>query len=405
MHRPFFSVVIPTRNRAALAEDAIRSTLRQDFADFELIVSDNSDASDDGRTAALLAALPPGQRIACIRPATPVSMPDHWELATLGATGEYVLVLSDRSVLKRNALSSIATAIRAVPTPPGACAWRWSLFDDQLGIEFADQPAGNSRGSELLPSSRLIDAFAACDRAFPYCLPRGLNSCYRHDVGARLRERYGRLFQPVTPDFFSAFLLLAELPDILYIDQSLFLSQGLSSSNGGDAYQTTTTHYLASLGPGAWTARGPIKAHLVEGAIMEDFLAVKALAGGNLRDVEPDWPAYFGLCYRELSEKRGSARVAPAELAAMFEEWSSAVAALPPSEQQRTRQIVRSMWRQRIKARLKRSPLGPVLVAAQRRFARLKDGRGGSPPRTVMACAGFDDGTEPVPAPTGRSLA
>jgi glycosyltransferase involved in cell wall biosynthesis len=46
MHTPFFSVVIPVYNRAALIGRALRSCLEQDFTDFEIIVVDDGSADD-----------------------------------------------------------------------------------------------------------------------------------------------------------------------------------------------------------------------------------------------------------------------------------------------------------------------------------------------------------------------
>ena len=43
---PFFSIVIPTRNRATLIVRAIDSALLQDFSDFEIVIVDNG--STDG---------------------------------------------------------------------------------------------------------------------------------------------------------------------------------------------------------------------------------------------------------------------------------------------------------------------------------------------------------------------
>ena len=43
---PFFSVIIPTYNRANLLKKAVQSVLNQTFQDWELIVVD--DGSDDG---------------------------------------------------------------------------------------------------------------------------------------------------------------------------------------------------------------------------------------------------------------------------------------------------------------------------------------------------------------------
>ena len=39
--KPFFSVVIPTRNRASLLRYALQTALDQDFDDYEIVVSDN----------------------------------------------------------------------------------------------------------------------------------------------------------------------------------------------------------------------------------------------------------------------------------------------------------------------------------------------------------------------------
>ena len=39
--QPFFSIVIPTKNRPEYLRESIQSVLLQDFTDYELIVSDN----------------------------------------------------------------------------------------------------------------------------------------------------------------------------------------------------------------------------------------------------------------------------------------------------------------------------------------------------------------------------
>ena len=50
---PFFSVIIPTYNRSALVEKAVKSVLSQAFGDLELIVVD--DGSTDGTKESLSA--------------------------------------------------------------------------------------------------------------------------------------------------------------------------------------------------------------------------------------------------------------------------------------------------------------------------------------------------------------
>ena len=41
--KPFFSIVIPTKNKATLLKNLIDSIMFQNFDDYELIVADNSD--------------------------------------------------------------------------------------------------------------------------------------------------------------------------------------------------------------------------------------------------------------------------------------------------------------------------------------------------------------------------
>ena len=43
---PFFSIVMPTRNRANLLKYALRSALQQTFQDYEVVVSDNQSEID-----------------------------------------------------------------------------------------------------------------------------------------------------------------------------------------------------------------------------------------------------------------------------------------------------------------------------------------------------------------------
>lgn len=65
---PFFSVIIPTRDRPGPLADAVRSVLETDYPDFELIVVDNGSATD--RTAEVVRAVD-DERVRLVREPRP----------------------------------------------------------------------------------------------------------------------------------------------------------------------------------------------------------------------------------------------------------------------------------------------------------------------------------------------
>lgn len=99
---PFFSVLLPTRNRPALAARAIRSVLDQSFTDWELIVAENSDEERwiEGRELFV------DRRVSYLGTfgRDRLTMWDNWQRALEAARGRYVLVLTDKCLLAPRAL-------------------------------------------------------------------------------------------------------------------------------------------------------------------------------------------------------------------------------------------------------------------------------------------------------------
>ena len=94
----------------------IRSVLQQTFDDFELIVCDNSDEAFMPATAAA-AGEANDPRVRYVRTNGRLSMPDNWERAIADARGDYVGILTDRSVYRRDALSLVHAEIEHSGTP------------------------------------------------------------------------------------------------------------------------------------------------------------------------------------------------------------------------------------------------------------------------------------------------
>lgn len=386
MNTPFFSILIPTRGRPNLLRDALASALYQDFDDFEVVVSDNF---NDDRTQKVLDEFRAHRRLRCIRPERLLPMPEHWEFASRHAEGTYVMFLTDRSALKRHALRTIHNTINAADADVPVCSWRWSLYDEVAMREYGDIPTC-SGSAQMLKSQLIAEDFTKGTSKYPYSLPRGLNSCYRKELVSSLQERYGTVFRPMSPDFTSAFLLLASVNAVLYIDQALFISQGVGNSNGGNAYAKTAAAYLQSLGDRDWFPQVPMKLPLVENSIYQDYLSIQSLSGGTLSQVNIIWPAYFEKCYRELIEKTGMGLLPEQEIDELYVEWSKALAGFDNSVQDEVSRRINGLRWVKLKARLKGSVIGPIARRLKRKIDTVwhrgwKVGSG----QSVLEVAGF----------------
>ena len=107
MSNPFFSIAIPTRNRQELLADLVRSLLAQSYKNFEIIICDNS---TDNETQEVLSHFE-DDRITNIRTGN-LKMADNWNAATERASGDYLLLISDKAVLKQGSLNFLYELIQ-----------------------------------------------------------------------------------------------------------------------------------------------------------------------------------------------------------------------------------------------------------------------------------------------------
>ena len=88
---PFFSIVIPTRNRADTLKYTIKTILNQDFQDYEIIICNNNSVDDTKEVVKCFT----DKRIKYLESSIDLSMTDNWELAYTKVTGLYVTYIAD----------------------------------------------------------------------------------------------------------------------------------------------------------------------------------------------------------------------------------------------------------------------------------------------------------------------
>jgi glycosyltransferase involved in cell wall biosynthesis len=107
------SVLLPTRNRLDLLKFAVESVVRQDYDDWEIIISDNHSEEDIAGYAASLN----DPRVKYQRTGTLLPVTDNWNEALKSSTGDYVVMLGDDDCLVQGYFRVVSGLVRKYRSP------------------------------------------------------------------------------------------------------------------------------------------------------------------------------------------------------------------------------------------------------------------------------------------------
>lgn len=301
MSLPFFTIVIPAKGRPSYLNDAIQSVIYQDFHNIQILISNNG---ADPALRAVASQYSHDNRIKYIEHETTLSMPAHWEKITNEFSGQYLMILTDRSVFKVGTLSYLYEHITHQTEKPNIVCWPWDIYLDDLKVlipfkstkddfnilKSDDEMISISRGSSPLDSK----------------LPRGLNSCVSNKLIKSLRIKYGSVFRAISPDLTFAYLCLMNSKEFTYINRPLFISQGLKVSNGGSALIGDSSHYFKLLGLSEPFKHVPVRYFLFYSCLNEDLLSISDLCSRH--DLIMLWnkQKYYLDCLAEVDEKKAA---------------------------------------------------------------------------------------------------
>ena len=308
MKQPYFSIVIPTKNRPALLADALSSALWQDFDDMEVIVSDNF---NDERTKATVDKFANHPKLKYYRTSHEMNMLDHWEWASLKAMGKYVLIMPDRKVLYQGALQKLKTVTEKYPHI-NAFSYHVATFIEST-LTFAWSPP--HQGTMLFSTADLTSNFLSenlyLKKTFEYYFPKTLNGFFKAEYAQSIRSKFGQYFNTAgvtTPDFSSLFINLALNDEILYIGDKILISQGEQVSNGRNFGLGKVDQYLNMLHIDFNTFYEPVPVHspFIYNWLTLDFLTIQQKVTANLSKYSVDWVNYYATLHRELTIKTRS---------------------------------------------------------------------------------------------------
>lgn len=130
-----FSVLLPTRNRLEYLRYAVETVMRQDYANWEIIISDNCSEDDIRGFVAELS----DSRIRYLRTSSFVPVTDNWNNALDASNGDYVVMLGDDDGLLPNYFSTLLASMKEHPDPD--FIYVGALFYAYPGV-MPDEPDG-----------------------------------------------------------------------------------------------------------------------------------------------------------------------------------------------------------------------------------------------------------------------
>ncbi len=360
------AIIIPTRNRADLAANAIRSTLSSGRQSFGVVVSDNSTCGEQSGQLERFVRKCADGRVRLKRPPTSLSMTEHWNWVlalTLEDTSfSHVVLLTDRMMFKEGRLDALLDKVEEHADE--IVSYNHDRVLDQMepaAVELTDWSGDTIR----LSSARLLELSASC--IFPAALPRLMNAVVPRAVLLSNRDRYGSFVGSLAPDYSFCYRTLAWVDSILYWDQAPIVHYALAQSTGESVARGVATaasiDFLAAISGTAFAMAPCPGVRTVRNAILHEY-AVACGEARSTRFVPVDIAEYVSMLRMEIKTMEN--RELAMQSSAMLEEWFGAYGRASLMRQQHAKRggVLRRMARA--------GGVGPMLLGIRRRLSRGK---------------------------------
>ena len=266
---PFFSVLMPTRNRGYLLKESVETVLNQKCDDYELIICDNNSRDETAQVAKDVMAR--SNKVRYINPGRDLSMCANWEYVLEHAKGEYIVYVSDDDALVEGALPYIYEVLSGMKSTDGApidvLVWQRGGYGHP-DLALASHRTRLFLGYRLrsgnlyeVKSKLLIDVLCNFESQHPnyhFVVPKMLNCAASRREMERCKAKTGKFFVPPYPDYTAVAQLLATRPKYHVIDMPLYICGTSVAANSGLFYKRMekVKDYFSLFEPGEVTLEG-----------------------------------------------------------------------------------------------------------------------------------------------------
>ncbi|HEX7808040.1 MAG TPA: glycosyltransferase [Thermoanaerobaculia bacterium] len=289
------AVVIPTRNRASLAINAIRSLLVDADARVQVFVCDNSANAEEVEALASFCRTFGDSRLVYIRPPHDLTMPKNWDWAVREAMrlsdATHFGVHYDRKVTKRGELRKLLDV--AQRSPDRVVTHSVDFISIENGVHRLWQPPytgklyeiRTDRVTHLIAQGRVWEM----GHAFPI-----LSNCVvPRFVLERVIERFGDLCDSTGPDAAFCMRFCALFDDFLHLDLPLGVLYAIQRSNGAGYLKGGGTSefddFMKMWGDRAWLRAAPLPGlNLGQNMLYHEYELVRPEAPARFPEIDRD---------------------------------------------------------------------------------------------------------------------
>lgn len=238
-----FSLVYPTRHRPKFIEMALAFLEKENYKNFEVIVSDNyTDASLSCEEYCKKSSL---INIKYVRPPAPVGMVENWNFALQQATGDYVFYFTDKMFLLPGTLIFIAEIL--AENQVDIVSWVDDKYSTSRMPDYFGKGIYTEGCSVVPPEKKFIEydpkdelkkkVLAEVSRneqdASHYARGKICFGGYKRDLIDKILDRADNLFHNIGPDYTSMILGLSLATSAIEIRPSGIVHVNTDLSNGG----------------------------------------------------------------------------------------------------------------------------------------------------------------------------
>lgn len=249
-----FSVLLPTRNRLELLRLAVETVRRQDYDNWEIVVSDNASNEDIRGFIDTLA----DDRISYIRSESLIPVTDNWNLALSHCTGDYIIMLGDDDGLLPGYFSYALKLIETYEHPEvlytGALLYAYPgvLPDAPDGFVRSYEERSIFKGSKAAFMLAKEEAREYVDASLDFRVKFDYNMQFFLVSRAAVNslQAYGSFYQSPYPDYYAANALLYLAQSVLVVPRPM-VAIGISPKSFGYYYfnnqESTGTAFLNNM--------------------------------------------------------------------------------------------------------------------------------------------------------------